>query len=338
MKRKLLSSFAASLFMLAAQAQVTLTSAVHGPSITDVTSYYNVDTNGIFPGAAGNNQTWNFSSIITTGTPSTTSYVSVASTPYASQFTSSSFAVQASTSYNYFQSNSSGLYITGLANSTYTLPYTNSAQILSFPMSFGNVVTDTYNGTYTINPLTTWEYGVSTINADGQGTLNLPSGSYNTLRLKRTRVQTDSIVAFSLTTLATTIIEEYQWYTANKKYPIFGITTTTFVSQSSALTVKIVYLDASVASVNELELFGQLQIFPNPSSGPITITGDLPQQSELMLQVLDMNGRVCFTQNIGDQPAGAFRYDLPEGTLSQGVYQLSLSSGEGRSVRRIVIE
>jgi hypothetical protein len=314
---------------------------MHGPAVNDVSTYYSVDTAGIIPGSAGNNQTWDFSSL-TLAAPSATSmtsFIAPSPTPYATQYSTSNIVTAPGGGlYSYYLSDNSGFYHSGFSVPSYSLIYTNPQQLIKFPFSYGNTSSDNYSGSYTVASLTSYRYGSTTLNADGEGTLILPTGSYSTLRMKRIQTIVDSVPVGPIASVLTSTITEYIWYSANQKYPLFLINLFNVSNPLPLQSSKVVLISSVVSSTNDLELFGQLDIFPNPSSGPLTIAGELPQASELILQVMDMNGRVCYSQDLGNQSAGAFRYDFPEGILAQGVYQFSLSSREGRSVRRIIVQ
>ncbi len=81
-----------------------------------------------------------------------------------------------------------------------------------------------------------------------------------------------------------------------------------------------------------------LNVFPNPSNGPIHLSYTLDKQSSVSARLLDLSGKVVadlFQQNL---EAGEHTYDMPlSSTISSGIYILSLNVNGEPTVKRVVV-
>lgn len=80
-----------------------------------------------------------------------------------------------------------------------------------------------------------------------------------------------------------------------------------------------------------------VNVFPNPSSGPVTVTFDLKASSPLTIEVLSMQGQLI--QRIEqDYPSGVNQLRLDPVMLESGVYLLKLRSAEQQTLIRFSIQ
>ena len=76
--------------------------------------------------------------------------------------------------------------------------------------------------------------------------------------------------------------------------------------------------------------------YPNPTTGLLTVTADLPTAGPVRLELLDLLGRSLQQHQLA-APAGAFRHSLETGAVPAGIYVLRLQLPDGRvSTRQIV--
>lgn len=81
-----------------------------------------------------------------------------------------------------------------------------------------------------------------------------------------------------------------------------------------------------------------LKVYPNPMESVATIQYQLHTGSEVILELLDMNGRLMrLLQPRSRQAAGGYQLTLEVGNMPAGVYILRLRSDHGRQVERIVV-
>lgn len=96
--------------------------------------------------------------------------------------------------------------------------------------------------------------------------------------------------------------------------------------------------DTTSFSISVPEIVEELavNIFPNPTSGDITITRDLQQyDGELIISITDMLGREVY---YGTLPKGTSNYSLTLQTQTAGIYYINLSDGgQYRTVQRVSV-
>lgn len=82
----------------------------------------------------------------------------------------------------------------------------------------------------------------------------------------------------------------------------------------------------------------ELSVYPNPSSGEFTIAYDLLKRADVTIAIYSMNGAVVksVTDTKG-QYEGRYRLPVNLNELPNGIYIVSLISGDKQSVERLVI-
>lgn len=81
----------------------------------------------------------------------------------------------------------------------------------------------------------------------------------------------------------------------------------------------------------------QFSVFPNPSSGVVTLTMELDEEMEVLYQVLDMQGRVV-QQNFLDEYAGTHYVQVDLSGQPSGMYMVRFVTTQGVSTERISIQ
>ena len=201
--------------------------AFFNPAAGDTFSFHNVDTNSLSgPGNSGSGVTWNFSGITVNPDTSGGYYLAPSATPYGSSFPGATLSFHpgfTGTSFGFYKTSSSVNEELGLASAAFTLVFSDPMS-LQLPINYQGNQQDAYRGTYTAAGMTHVYKGVSTWDYDGVGTLTLPNGvSYtNVARIHHTDTSSDSsLVQF------TTVIDNYQWYRSDYKFPVFNYNTVT---------------------------------------------------------------------------------------------------------------
>lgn len=331
MRKTLLSVFSA--LALTASAQVTLTFPVHGWIPGDVQNTNSVDTVGINPGPGGTGQTWNFSSLVI-GASGSTSIVAPSSTPYGSSFPTATCAISSPSGVYYYKSNAAGLSVVGLGTQSYIMQYSNIDEMIIYPFAYGNSSMETHTAAYTISSFTGTRGGFTNTTADGSGTLILPSGSYNVIRVRTDQEDRDSLGASGFITNSTT----YAYYSANQKFPLFQIVFLSINSGSNIQNIKSVSINSAVVGISEENQLSAFNCFPNPASEQLNITAELMQANDVQVELTDLAGRVILTEQYGQQTAGTFTRTLNVANLPAGLYTLRVMSGTSVSQRKISIQ
>lgn len=94
---------------------------------------------------------------------------------------------------------------------------------------------------------------------------------------------------------------------------------------------------ATVTSISDLELEGSLSIFPNPIVNNATIQANLSEGADVLVEVYDLTGKVVYAEDFGTQPAGPFITEIDFNALSNGMYLMNFSAGEGSAIRKLSV-
>ncbi len=79
------------------------------------------------------------------------------------------------------------------------------------------------------------------------------------------------------------------------------------------------------------------EVSPNPASGIVRITYELPQTTQTSIFVYDMTGRQVKTLSAGTQAAGSHTALMSVGNLAKGLYLIRLQSGDKIATQKILV-
>jgi len=99
-------------------------------------------------------------------------------------------------------------------------------------------------------------------------------------------------------------------------------------------------MDSDLTGLTEVLVLEGLtlgQNMPNPASDMTTIQYQLEKGMNLSFHVLDANGRLVYHKNLGNMSAGQHSIDLDLAKFSTGVYQYSLSTGNSKVTKSMVV-
>ncbi len=81
-----------------------------------------------------------------------------------------------------------------------------------------------------------------------------------------------------------------------------------------------------------------LSLFPNPTSGNVTILFDAVDGEDAVLNIMDLSGRIVKTENIGKLSPGSTDYSFDTNSLSSGIYIVSVNSNSKiKRVSKLVV-
>jgi hypothetical protein len=334
--KSIFTSFVFIVLMQSTFAQITLDSANNGYAPGVWKSQWNVDTTGFYAGSAGLGQVWDFSNIQPDSLNPLIVYVDSAGIgePWTSTYPEFNIIPYGYVSTGYFyRQRADGIAMVGLYQGTAatTFHYSDPAYILHFPLAFGDSLYDDFNGT---SPAYTHS-GHITVQADGEGTLILPWGSYPALRVK----YSEHSETMPNTGGTYTDAVNYSWYTATERYPIlefsYGYAFLNGVYQGAQ---KKLYLSANVVGINEKGKSDlSVNTFPNPVSDFLTINYILSKKSNVRIIISDLLGRTVQIINKGNQ-AGMQSEVISLGSLPKGVYIVNVQCDEMCGYKKIVKE
>jgi len=311
------------------------------------------------PSATGADFTWDYSGL-TSVNQRIDSFVSPLSTPWTYQLVFSisldpaSIAQQQQeppamqlpvtiTDYiDYFKENSSEFKKLGFGATISNIPmpvkYDSPEVYYKFPLQYQNTYSS--NSSYSID-IPGFIYFGQEINrqslVDGWGTLKLPMGNFDVLRIKSTVITVDSIyydslgMGFSIPPITST---EYRWLGKQQGVPLLQINSNLF---SSTILYRDVFHPVSIS-----ENAGQtvrLNVFPNPAKDNFILEYFLSEPNDVKIDVFDISGRIVFSLIPGEKSPGLNKVELNKYqiNLGKGYYVIKLYAGHSVQTKSIII-
>jgi hypothetical protein len=332
MKTKHLLFFAA--FMLAfltGFSQPTLTFANVGIQPGDNVTMYNADTTGVALGSAGASQVWNYASLVIGTSPSTTSYVDPATTAYASSFPTATVASSGTTN-SYMKINTMEYTFLGVVSSSVSMVYSDPETMNTFPFSYTDSYTDNFAATF-VSGVTFDRTGTIATDADGWGTLLLPSGSYSTLRVKMVQDITDASTYGDMVYHS----ESYIWYDGINPTPLLEIVISTTDMMGTITHSKSVMVGEGAAGICDCSYnLPVFDIFPNPASDAITFSIDSKETTMAEISILDVQGKEVKQIKYDLTETGINQLTLDVADLADGIYFVRVSNSKGLLYKKLV--
>ena len=81
-----------------------------------------------------------------------------------------------------------------------------------------------------------------------------------------------------------------------------------------------------------------LEVYPNPTDGPISIQFMVNEDTKADLTINDINGKTYINVLSEQLPAGQFRYSADLGMLTQGIYIAVLTIENGKIITKKIIK
>jgi hypothetical protein len=329
---------------LTINAQV-LTQSNNAPMLTETFRTTDVSTVGVLPGSSGNGVTWDMSAISLGTTVTVYSVVPVPSASTAA-YPSASVAVQNSTTgtYNFYSSSSTDLKYWGgsvtVSTVNVNMNYSSAAVLDNYSMVFGSTGSNTVAGTIYVPAFTlsgTFT-GTCTINADGLGTLALPTRTFTNVLRKKT-IQD---LAFTTSFGAGTIVQNTFEYFASSlaKSPLFTISTSTFSSAlgTSSQTLATVNTDFQYVGVKEnVKEIVSLNIFPNPAKNNFNLSFVNENSEAVSFEIINTLGQTIKKENLVSTK-GTINQPIDISNIETGVYFVKVNVGARTSTKKLTIQ
>jgi len=346
MKTIILSTFAVLFVSLGFSQPVLNLNGMPEPGT--IISSSSVNGGGINPGAAGANQTWNFTQFPDTGTTSSITFVNPLGTPYYSNFPTATSAYEVSLEtgnvYGYFKESNSALEILGSAfndeSGDVFSTFTNPQTTYGFPSTLNSTLTDTYRSVidYSAFGATYITSGTLSYVVDAYGTLVTSSGTYpNTLRIKRRDISVDSAITDFGDFVSNSRSTAYEWVTTatGASIGVWTISYDTTLSDgigpdSYSLNVNHSQGNFTSSLINQASTMS-LSVFPNPASDRILI---LPP-TDASVSMFDLSGRVVLTKSYSVTDGSMPIMDVS--TLPAGTYFVKADGKNYSSTGKIVV-
>lgn len=333
-KRFLLASL-----ILTSQASFGQLTQANEPAAGTSSTMYVVDTGAVtmasISSVTGTGVTWDYSTVMMN--MATTQDISVsdaASTPNASSYPTSTKAITQGTILQYFNSTatervSQGFVFTDPTFGEVVIVFDQDEAIqMTYPFAFGSTSTDVYEGSTTVDigfgPMPATVDGQVHSTIDGTGTLRLPDADLTNLF----RLTTMDTTVANVSGMAVEVIRiQHEYYDlADQNLPIFVdayISISGFGEQRQVLSKNFSTLGLENNTINNLVLY------PNPSNGEFTISGDFAKGS---VEVTDLSGRTVYSSEV---TAGA---SVKLNDVKSGMYTVKVTADGKASVQKITIK
>ncbi|MBK8949509.1 MAG: T9SS type A sorting domain-containing protein [Flavobacteriales bacterium] len=288
-------------------------------------------------GAAGNNQTYDFSTLTSAGTRTWT-YIDPAVYPDAGTlFPTANIAMtDGATDTTFFAMSGSALTVVGedaaLLGFGYTAPIAQGPDHIRWPASLGTNWSGPISATFDIDGVGTFtRSGSYTAVVDGAGTLVLPGGT--SMEVIRVRFTSNEVNAGTLVTV-TRKKEIYSYHTRFKAHPVVRIIADSLSSNigPSLNTLVTEWLDVTEVGIGEADALN-IDLAPNPAKELVVLTTERPV---VAVELRDAAGRLVPTSAARIQGT---RVELGLAGLRPGFYLVQVTAADGgRATRRLVVE
>ena len=92
---------------------------------------------------------------------------------------------------------------------------------------------------------------------------------------------------------------------------------------------------AECLGINEMKEFADVNIYPNPSDGNFSVDVSLATQSDITINVVDIDGRVVFEEFVSNVTNYTHKFDALN--FKRGMYFVKISSGKSAVIEKVVI-
>jgi hypothetical protein len=248
---------------------------------------------------------------------------------------------------NYFKvANNDGYYQTGFGASISGIPasvkYDPRDKVLPLPCNFGATISNPFEWNFEIPSVGSYGQRKSrAVEVDGWGTLILPNGgTYNTLRVKSTieGIDTVYISQFSFGIAIPSTQLEYKWYAVGEGEPVLTVTATSLVGNPTITGVNHKHHENSAGIKNKNMLQTNIQMYPNPANQYTQVNYFTPLQSPLTISLIDITGKVVFSQQEQSVANINNNYHLDFTSQSAGFYTLQINQAGSISSAKIIIQ
>lgn len=299
------------------------------PAFGTTFTVFAINAAGVSPGNAGANQTWNFSGVQTLG-QSTGTCTNPAQTPQAAFFPTATQATTFGSGNSFIKVTNTEISAVGSYDGQSVFINSDPEKIFQFPFAYQQTFTDPWALSYSFQGVTVNRKGTTTVTYDGYGTLVTPEITLqNVTRVKLIQDSYDVIVGEEEDTIFYHQ-EIYSWvrdghtslFSVGKFQRIYEGEVIQTVESGS-------YRAAASLSVDEFAKAPEVSVYPNPSSGQVTIEAE----GLGFVNLMSMEGKLLKGFPVSSSQT-VLTLDLPAGIY---VAQCVFKDGR-RDTRRLVVE
>jgi hypothetical protein len=215
--------------------------------------------------------------------------------------------------------------------------YNDSATLFSFPVTAGDDQSYSYQGALEYISMSTWMdivNGEVDVEADAQGTLITPSGTFENVLRVHVIETFDAQIDLGLGTPTTVMSLEddyYYWFHEDYTAPIliYGITETESYLKQKETTEVLRYQPIITTTSATNQKKSNFKAYPNPATKLLTIQGEINNE----ISVYDILGNNVLTTKLT-----AKELKLDVSNWSKGMYILKRNSGENSDFIKIIVK
>jgi bacillolysin len=100
--------------------------------------------------------------------------------------------------------------------------------------------------------------------------------------------------------------------------------------------INAVEVNCSAENIESVNLENSVEIFPNPSSGLFSLTSQMPQSGQSLIEIFDCQGRIQFSNSTYIQGRKPLMLDMKG--RSKGIYLLKISNGDSIITKKLIVE
>jgi len=143
--------------------------------------------------------------------------------------------------------------------------------------------------------------------------------------------------AVNITTAGGTGSYSYAWSNSATTEDVSNLgagTYTVTVTDQNNCTVSASYTIISTG-INGLDLVSKFTVFPNPASSVVNVQMTLTDNTDVRIELLDLNGRVMLSENAGN--VKQLNYQLNTSAVPNGVYILHVVGSKLNAKKQLTI-
>lgn len=293
-------------------------------------------SNPVDPGNPGAMQTWDMSGLLESEQQAIT-YILPSEGLYSDSFPNANLCAKSwLDDYSYYNVSPSSLDVEGHVvtidpNDTSVFVYDNSEKIVGLPYTYNDAFIDTFNGIFHSPGFGPLAFdGYLDFEADGYGTLILPTGTYtNVVRYHFYREQTSYFIGMPFTTTKNQwawVSSDYRFWLLLMEENFDGISTQPLVWYDKNPYTTSIGINTPTINSN--------YIYPSPLrvGQPLHVMWDKSEQARVSM--LGLDGRLLYEQKI-DMEVGANTFEVP--AISAGLYIIKVETPHNYYTQKIPV-
>ncbi|MFH1319988.1 MAG: T9SS type A sorting domain-containing protein [Bacteroidota bacterium] len=214
--------------------------------------------------------------------------------------------------------------------------------VILFTNSTSGNLWSTGETTQFITVSTSGSYSVTLTDPNGCSAVSVPT-SVTAYPTPTVYLGADTIICYgcSITLDAGTGFACYLWSTGEITQTINVVSTDTYIVQvtdaNGCAAADTIVIDIASGINQQLPVNDyQLQVHPNPNTGEFTITFNIPEKQDILINVINIKGQLIYEENLSKY-SGTYQKTIDVGTQAAGIYTLRLISDEGMINKKIII-